>query len=200
MKPWIVLAMKFKVCFVCKSNTGECQTSDAWIWEYQWIHAKFIDNGFFFWRCNKKQNRDWRFKWRQKVSYIVRLYNNTRIMTLLKWINWYCIDKTGDGQMQISCGTIWNYSSTVTLFFPFFFLHKKPTCKTIDGECWCRYREPNVSWVLTSINQETITDTSICPEKYLKHSFLCTLFTLKFLNIAIRNDKTFIQHGGKGRK
>lgn len=74
-----------------------------------------------FWRCNKKQNRDWRFKWRQKVSYIVRLYNNTRIMTLLKWINWYCIDKTGDGQMQISCGTIWNYSSTVTLFFPFFF-------------------------------------------------------------------------------
>lgn len=50
-------------------------------------------------------------------------------MTLLKWINWYCIDKTGDGQMQISCGTIWSYSSTVTLF-----LYKKPTCKTIDEE------------------------------------------------------------------
>lgn len=66
------------------------------------------------------------------------------------------------------------------LFFFFsslFFCYKKPT---LDEESVvCRYAEPNALWALTSINQETITDTSICSEKYLKHSFLCTLFTLK---------------------
>lgn len=119
-------------------------------WKYQWIHAKFIDNGFL--RVQQQQKTEIGDLGEGKKSpLIARLYNNTQIMTLLKWINWYCIDKTGDGQMQISCGTVWSYSSTVTLFF--FFLHKKPTCKTIDEEWWCCYIEPNALWVLTSINQ-----------------------------------------------
>lgn len=43
----------------------------------------------------------------KKSPLTARIYNNTRIMTVLKWINWwYCTDKTGDGQMQISCGTV----------------------------------------------------------------------------------------------
>lgn len=63
-------------------------------------------------------------------------------MTSLKWIKWYCIDKTGDGQVQISCATVWSYSSTPFLFFfSLFFCYKKPT---LDEESVvCRYAEPN---------------------------------------------------------
>lgn len=59
----------------------------------------------------------------------------------------------------------------------------------------------NALWVLTSINQGTTTDTSRCPEKYLKHSFVYVHFLhLSFYILLLENDKTFIQHGGKGRK
>lgn len=149
------------MCFVCRSNTGECQTpiSDAWngnINEYMPNLPTMV-----FWRCNNSKTEIWGLSEGKNSPLIAQLYNNTQIVTLLKWIRWYCIDKTGDGQMQISCGTVWSYSATVTLF-----LYKKPTCKTIDWQWWwCCYRESNALWVLTSINQETITDTSICPEK-----------------------------------
>lgn len=53
----------------------------------------------------------------RKSPPIARLYNNTRIMTVVKWINWNCIDKTGMERMQISCGTVWSYSSTVAGIF-----------------------------------------------------------------------------------
>lgn len=122
------------------------------IWEHRWTHAKFIDNGFCFFvfcllLCNKKLNRDWRFKWRQKVSYIVRLYSNTQIMTVLKWIkvvlHWWDWWWTNADFMRHHLELFINSYT--------FFLHKKPTCKTIDEECWCCYREPNALWVLTSI-------------------------------------------------
>lgn len=55
------------------------------------------------------------------------------------------------------------------------------------------------------LNRETVTDTSICPEKYLKHSFFFssiyifyTLLLLFFLILLLENDKTFVQHRGRG--
>lgn len=56
------------------------------------------------------------------------------------------------------------------------------------------------------LNRETVTDTSICPEKYLKHSF-CFFFNIHFLHFVVvvfflilllENDKTFVQHRGRG--
>lgn len=72
----------------------------------------------------------------RKSPLVAQLYNNTRIMTLLKWTDWYCIDKTGDGKkMQISCGTVLELfinSNTSFFFLVIFFCTRNPHVKTLD--------------------------------------------------------------------
>ena len=138
MKPWNILWMKFKVHFVCKSNTGECQTptADSWggnINEYMpnLLTMSFCD-GF-----NNSKTESGGLSEGKKSPLIARLYGNTRIMTLLKWINWwYCIDKdwwwTNADFMRHRLELFINSNT-------FFFLHctRNPHVKQLMK--WCRH-------------------------------------------------------------
>lgn len=122
--------LRFILC--ASQNTGECQTptADSWggnINEYMpnLLTMSFCD-GF-----NNSKTESGGLSEGKKSPLIARLYGNTRIMTLLKWINWwYCIDKdwwwTNADFMRHRLELFIN-SNTF-----FFALYKKPTCKTID--------------------------------------------------------------------
>lgn len=128
IKPWILLCMAMCAVHV---QVKHRRMSNTYIrcmeWEYRWTHAKFIDSEFL--KVHQQQTESGGLSEGKEPPLLARLYSKTRIISLLKWIKWYCINKTGDGEMQISCGSFWSYSSTATLV-----LYKKPTCKTIDEE------------------------------------------------------------------
>lgn len=46
-----------------------------------------LDGFFFILKVQQQAKQRLEFKWRQKVSYIVRLYKNTQIMGSFKWAN-----------------------------------------------------------------------------------------------------------------
>lgn len=165
-----------KVCFVCKSNTGECQTPILDVWNGNII--EHIPNllTMSFWRCINSKTESGGLSEGRKSPLIAQLHNNTfhdfteMDKLVLYWWDWWW---TNADFMRHQLELLAN-----SMFFVCLFLYKKPTCKTIDEESGGVVTQNLMHlWVLlTSINQETITDTSICPEKYLKHSFFIYTF------------------------